>query len=159
MIDTKKLREVAEKAWKELPKYLGNPPFYVDVPKPRQSMSKHDLERPTYWNYDDGVFVAVFQPSLVLELLDEIDRLRDKRMTVKELRGKPVTWEKIQGKPDPSMLETGGFGVFVDAKKGLRMQIVGDYGVTTSLVLEVEELIDGIQVTTLNSIYVVRESK
>jgi hypothetical protein len=80
-------------------------------------------------------------------------------MTVKEIQGKQVGWEKIQGKSRPSMLETRGFGFFVDAKKGLRMQIVGDYGVTTSLVLEVEELIDGIQVTTLNSIYVVKVSK
>jgi hypothetical protein len=55
----------------------ANIPFYVQVSKPAPSMSKHDDERPTYWRYEDGLFVSVFNPKLVLELLDEIDRLKE----------------------------------------------------------------------------------
>lgn len=75
-MDTKILREIAEKAWKEPVTFDSNVPFYVQVKKPRSSMSKHDDKRPEYWHYDDGVFVAVFQPKKVLEMLDLIDSLR-----------------------------------------------------------------------------------
>lgn len=34
----------------------SNIPFYVEVKKPRPSMSKHD-SRPTYWDYDDGEYL------------------------------------------------------------------------------------------------------
>jgi hypothetical protein len=73
--DIVKLKEIAKKAWTEKQEYSSNIPFNVIVRKPRASLSKYDSEEPTYWHYDDGVFVAVFQPSLVLELLDKIDAL------------------------------------------------------------------------------------
>ena len=34
-------------------------PFYVDMKKPRPSLSEHDDKHPTYWHYDDGSFVAM----------------------------------------------------------------------------------------------------
>ena len=77
MIDTKELRKIANKATRDWVVGKGNVPFYVDVQKPAPSMSKHDDERPTYWKYDDGVFVCCFSPAHILELLDEIDRLKE----------------------------------------------------------------------------------
>lgn len=78
-MDLKKLREVASKAtpgnWGH--NWGANIPFYVDVKKPAPSMSKHDDTRPTYWRYEDGVFASVFSPRQVLELLDEIERLKE----------------------------------------------------------------------------------
>lgn len=76
-MDLKKLREIASKAtpgpWGP---WSGNYPFYVDVVKPAQSLSKHDDERPTYWRYWDAEFVLSFNPNVALELLDEIERLQ-----------------------------------------------------------------------------------
>jgi hypothetical protein len=57
--------------------WMGNCPFYVIVKKPAPSLSKHDDERPTYWPYNDGKFVLTFNPQAVLELLDEIERLKE----------------------------------------------------------------------------------
>ena len=78
MIDIKHLREIAKKAapgpWGP---WTGNYPFYVDVKKPSQSLSKHDDTRPTYWNWNDAVFVLEFNPEVVLQLLDRIEELEN----------------------------------------------------------------------------------
>ena len=73
--DIEELKGYAQKAWQEPMEVSCNIPFYAEIRKPRCSLSKYD-ERPTYWHYDDGVFVAVFQPSKVLALLEEIERLQ-----------------------------------------------------------------------------------
>lgn len=70
-----KLREYALNAWQEPMEFNANVPFYVEVKKPRPSNSKHDDKRPTYWNYDDGLYIAATQPKVILELLDYIDTL------------------------------------------------------------------------------------
>jgi hypothetical protein len=78
VIDIEKLRKIAESAepgpWGP---WDGNYPFYVDVRKPSASLSKHDDERPTYWSHNDAAFVLTFNPKMVLELLDEIERLKE----------------------------------------------------------------------------------
>ncbi len=78
MINTKELRKIAESAtpgpWGS---WCANTPFYVDVQKPAPSLSKHDNERPTYWRMEDALFVLHFNPKIVLELLDEIERLKE----------------------------------------------------------------------------------
>jgi hypothetical protein len=71
--DIKKLRKVAEEATPGPWKAGGNYPFYVDLRKPADSLSKHDSERPTYWRYQDGLFVLTFNPKTVLELLDSLE--------------------------------------------------------------------------------------
>lgn len=70
-----KIREIQERLNKVLPTWTafgGNIPFYVDVQKPRPSLSKHDNERPTYWHYDDGAFVAAapYDMQFLLEILE-----------------------------------------------------------------------------------------
>jgi hypothetical protein len=86
MIDLKRLREVAMKAtpgpWGP---WNSNMPFYVVVDKPAPSLSKHDDDRPTYWRFEDGVFVLQFNPVMVLELLDEIERLQEFEWKYKDL--------------------------------------------------------------------------
>ena len=81
-LDLKKLREVAEKAtpgpWGP---WAGNYPFYVDVRKPSPSLSKHDDTRPTYWRYDDAVFVLQFNPETAIMLLNRIQELENKEKT------------------------------------------------------------------------------
>ena len=76
--DIKYLREVANKAtpspWEGS---TSNIPFYVDMRKPAPSMSKHDGDRPTYWRYEDGVFVHTFNPQIVIELLNYIEELEN----------------------------------------------------------------------------------
>ncbi len=78
-MDIKKLRKIAEEAtpgsWEN--SFSSNYPFYVDVRKPARSLSKHDSDRPTYWRHQDGLFVAVFNPKQVLELLDRIEELEN----------------------------------------------------------------------------------
>lgn len=69
-------RKFAENATQVWGGWNSNAPFYVDVRKPSPSLSKHDEERPTYWRYEDGVFVAAASPKNILELLDEIDKYK-----------------------------------------------------------------------------------
>lgn len=54
----------------------ANIPFYVDMKKPRPSLSKHDDERPTYWHYDDGSFVAMAL-YLAPKLIEYIEKEKD----------------------------------------------------------------------------------
>lgn len=49
----KKLLEKVELPWS----FSANYPFNVVVEKPRASLSEHD-EKPTYWHWDDGVYMA-----------------------------------------------------------------------------------------------------
>lgn len=74
----KKLREAASKAtpgpWGP---WSCNYPFYVDVEKPSQSLSKHDNERPTYWNIPDAMHVLEFNPAVAIQLLNRIDDLEE----------------------------------------------------------------------------------
>jgi hypothetical protein len=76
--DLKVWREIAVKAtpgpWGP---WSGNWPFYVDVRKPSQSLSKHDDTRPTYWRYEDAEFVLNFAPEVVIALLDRIKELEN----------------------------------------------------------------------------------
>ena len=80
MIDLsiKELRKIAEEAtpgpWGP---WSANYPFNVVVKKPAPSLSKHDHARPEYWRYQDGLFVSIFNPKMVLDLLNEIDRLKE----------------------------------------------------------------------------------
>ena len=75
-LDLKELRKIAEKAtpgpWGP---WTGNYPFNVDVRKPAPSLSKHDNERPTYWRYEDAVFVLRFSPETVTMLINRIEEL------------------------------------------------------------------------------------
>ena len=73
--DIAELKGYCKRAWQKPMEVASNIPFNCVVNKPRPSMSKHD-ERPNYWNYDDGVFIAAFQPPTVMALLEEIERLR-----------------------------------------------------------------------------------
>lgn len=76
--DLKRLRKIALDAtpgpWGP---WSGNYPFNVDVKKPAPSLSKHDHKRPTYWRWQDGLFVLEFNPKVVLELLDRIQSLEN----------------------------------------------------------------------------------
>jgi NADH:ubiquinone oxidoreductase subunit len=63
----KELKGYCEKAWQEPMEVSTNVPFSATVKKPRGSLSKHD-EKPTVWHYDNGVFIAVFQPFRVMQL-------------------------------------------------------------------------------------------
>jgi len=75
-MDVKHLRKIAEEATQTGWEFSGNYPFYVDVRKPASSLSKHDDKRPTYWRFQDGLFVAAFNPKTVLELLDKVESLQ-----------------------------------------------------------------------------------
>lgn len=71
-----------------------------------------------------------------------------------------VNWKKIKGKPNASMSEKDGWGYFgCMPEVGKRMFISGDYGVTTSTVVSVEEKDDVLTVVTKNSIYEVRKDR
>jgi hypothetical protein len=78
MINTKELRKIAESAspgpWGP---WSSNIPFYVSVIKPAPSLSKHDHDRDTYWRVEDALHVLHFNPKMALELLDEIERLKE----------------------------------------------------------------------------------
>lgn len=52
----------------------GNYPFYIDMQKPARSLSKHDLERPTYWSYQDGKYVLAARDAMP-KLLDMLNRV------------------------------------------------------------------------------------
>ena len=54
----------------------SNIPFYVDVKKPRESLSKHDSERPTYWNYHDGIYLltAAHEVPNLLKYIEELEQ-------------------------------------------------------------------------------------
>jgi hypothetical protein len=79
----KKLQEAIEK-FKELMgkvdtshwEFGANIPFYVDMKKPRPSLSKHDRNSPTYWHYDDGSFVAM-AIYLAPKLIEYIEKEKD----------------------------------------------------------------------------------
>jgi hypothetical protein len=77
-LDLKMLREIAAEAtpgpWGP---WSANIPFNIVVEKPAPSLSKYDHERTNYWRYEDGLFVLYFNPKIALELLDEIDRLKE----------------------------------------------------------------------------------
>ena len=75
---------------------------------------------------------------------------------MKDLIGKQVHWEKVQGKAHASMRNKTGFGVLARLDLDGRMTIAGDYGITTSIVRAVESVDDGVKVTTLNSVYLVK---
>lgn len=62
----------------------GNYPFYVDMKKPGPSLSKHDLDRPTYWSYPDAEFVLLARNKFVPEMLEEIKKLREENFTLKQ---------------------------------------------------------------------------
>lgn len=36
----------------------ANAPFYIDLQKPRPSLSKHDVDKSTYWNYNDANYIV-----------------------------------------------------------------------------------------------------
>jgi len=60
----------------ELPWYAtSNVPFYVDIKKPRPSLSKHDV-RPTYWEYNDGCYMmsAVNEMPRILKYIRKLQR-------------------------------------------------------------------------------------
>jgi len=72
-----KLEELKNKAHPDLLKSCSaNIPFYVEIKKPRESLSKHDATRPTYWHCDDGVYLAALVAE-VPKLIEEIRRLTD----------------------------------------------------------------------------------
>lgn len=77
-LNIEQLKKIAQEAtpgpW---PSWSANVPFYVVVTKPAPSQSKHDREQPTYWRYEDGLFVNVFNPKQVLELLNRIEELEN----------------------------------------------------------------------------------
>jgi hypothetical protein len=88
--ETKKLIDQLEKMLAKCPpfpwEFGGNVPFYVDVRKPRPSLSKHDDARPSYWHYDDGLYVSAAIHS-VPKLIEEIKRLElalDQALQTKE---------------------------------------------------------------------------
>lgn len=53
----------------------GNIPFYIDLVKPRSSLSKHDSKRPTYWHYDDAAYVlaCIHEMPLLLTYIEELE--------------------------------------------------------------------------------------
>lgn len=59
--------------------------FYVNVTKPRESNSKHDRERPTYWYPDDGHYLLACA-NWMPEILEYIGDLEDR---ILELGGRP----------------------------------------------------------------------
>lgn len=71
--------------------------------------------------------------------------------------GKHVSWVKVKGKPGASMQEKTGFGTLAFLENGLRMIIVGDYGVSTSPVKDFSFNDNELTVVTLNSTYIVKE--
>ena len=75
---------------------------------------------------------------------------------MKDLIGKQVHWEKVQGRAHASMTDRTGFGVLAALDLGCRMVIVGDYGISTSAVTNVDDMDSHIEVTTENSVYLVR---
>lgn len=68
--------------------------------------------------------------------------------------GKHVSWEKLNGKPNASMQERTGFGSLSLLEVDRRMVIVGDYGLSTTVVTMIDPQQNGsIIVKTLNSVY------
>lgn len=70
--------------------------------------------------------------------------------------GKRVTWERIKEMSKPSMYDHKGFGSFDRSELGGRLVISGDYGVWTSEVTNVKETDEGLEVTTQNSVYLIK---
>ena len=61
----------------------GNIPFYVDLKKPRPSMSKHDHKRPTYWDYNDGAYL-LYAVNSVPTLISYIESLEKELSELKK---------------------------------------------------------------------------
>ena len=56
----------------------ANIPFYVQLEKPRPSMSKHDSKRPDYWDMDDGYYIlacANYMPEILAHIKDLEEQL------------------------------------------------------------------------------------
>lgn len=53
-----------------------NYPFYIDVRKPRESLSKHDSERLTYWDIYDGEYMlkCVNEMPKILKYIKSLER-------------------------------------------------------------------------------------
>jgi hypothetical protein len=75
---------------------------------------------------------------------------------IADLIGKHVSWTKLEGKSYASMLDKKGFGCLSVLQEEYRMHIYGDYGVSTSPVRTIEFTDDGIKVTTMNSVYLLK---
>ena len=73
------------------------------------------------------------------------------------LIGKRVTWEKLSGKDNSSMTETKGFGSLSRLEIGGRLVISGDYGIYTTEVSSIKEYDSETEVTTKNSVYLLKE--
>lgn len=87
----KTLEAIEEKLKKvALPWYgTSNYPFYVDVRKPRESLSKHDYKRPTYWHQDDGEYLF-YCVNVMPDILKYVRKLEDE---LKELKKPEVVWK------------------------------------------------------------------
>lgn len=71
----------------KLPWYgTSNYPFYVDIRKPRESLSKHDYKMPSYWQHDDGEYLlfCVNEMPKILEYIKDLEA-RIKRMREAQL--------------------------------------------------------------------------
>lgn len=69
--ELKKLISKVELPWS----FDANVPFYVDVKRPRDSLSKHNDKCVTLWHYNDGLYLAMAVNS-IRPLIEEIERLR-----------------------------------------------------------------------------------
>lgn len=77
------LRELESKASKGPWTAVANIPFYAVLNKPSPSLSKHDSERPEYWNIDDVKFVLQARNELS-RLLDLLERAVNEIETIKK---------------------------------------------------------------------------
>lgn len=66
----------------------GNYPFYVDVRKPRESLSKHDYERPSYWQVDDASYMlyCVNEMPAILEYIKDLESRLKTKESEKEVK-------------------------------------------------------------------------
>jgi hypothetical protein len=78
---------------------------------------------------------------------------------VKDLIGNLVSWEKLEGKFLTSAYEKIGFGSLDTLELDKEMRIYGDYGLFSSTVKGIEIVEEGIKVTTLNSVYLIKPWK
>ena len=78
---------------------------------------------------------------------------------ISDLIGRHVDWEKLESKANPSMYDKKGFGCLQYLELDRRMEISGDNGLYTSRVKGIESVENGIKVTTLNSVYLIKPWK